>query len=106
MNPIELNDIDESNEWLMGRMDGSYSNDEDDDLVFEDDDLTWKHVSQATGAEEPIHLTRAEKIQVKLTKEKALLTAQQTRENYVPALPYDMDHRDLWIMKTAMLRRK
>ena len=48
--PIDLDDIDDSNEWLMGRME----NDEDeDDLVFLDDDLTWDVVGKASGANEP-----------------------------------------------------
>ncbi|ESQ45937.1 hypothetical protein EUTSA_v10011118mg [Eutrema salsugineum] len=42
--PILLEEIDESNDWLLGRMDGN-SSDEDNDLVFEDDDLTWRVVS-------------------------------------------------------------
>ncbi|XP_024011329.1 uncharacterized protein LOC112086592 [Eutrema salsugineum] len=37
--PILLEEIYESNEWLLGRMDGN-SSDEDNALVFEDDDLT------------------------------------------------------------------
>lgn len=53
--PIILEDIDESNEWLMGRMD---NDDEDDDLVFLDGDLTWGDVSRASGAYETPHLTR------------------------------------------------
>lgn len=35
IDPISLKDIDDSNEWLMGRMDGS--SDEEEDFVFEDD---------------------------------------------------------------------
>ena len=53
--PIILEDIDESNEWLMGRMD---NDDEDDDLVFLDGDLTWGDVSKASRAYETPHLTR------------------------------------------------
>ena len=36
---ISLSNIDESNEWLRGRMDEE--NDEDNEPVFEDDILTW-----------------------------------------------------------------
>jgi len=37
VDPILLKEIDESNEWLLGRMeDGSY----DDDLMFKGDTLT------------------------------------------------------------------
>jgi len=42
MDPILLKDIDESNEWLLGKMDGDS---DDDTFVFEDDDLTWAAVA-------------------------------------------------------------
>ena len=45
IDPIVLTSIDESNEWLMGEMD-----DAGDDLVFDDDDLTWRDVGSASGA--------------------------------------------------------
>ncbi|CAN6924916.1 unnamed protein product [Brassica oleracea] len=54
--PIILDEIDESNEWLIGRMDGDSS--DNDDLVWEDDDLPLSVVSQAMGAEEPNYSTR------------------------------------------------
>ena len=57
IDPIILKDIDDSNEWLMGRME-----DEgvvEDDLVFEGDDLTWGDVERASGAEELRVYTRA-----------------------------------------------
>ena len=47
-----MDEIDESNEWLIGRMDGDSS--DNDDLVWEDDDLPWNVVS----AEEPNYSTR------------------------------------------------
>ncbi|KAD5318196.1 hypothetical protein E3N88_18142 [Mikania micrantha] len=59
--PIELEDIDESNEWLMGKMEDDEQNDDDDDLVFIGDDLTFNVVCKASGADEPIRLTRASK---------------------------------------------
>ena len=46
IDPISLKDINDSNEWLMGRM--------EDDLVFEGDDLTWGNVARASGAEEGV----------------------------------------------------
>ncbi|XP_056843916.1 protein bfr2-like [Raphanus sativus] len=58
--PILLHEIDESSEWLLGRMDGDSS--DDDDLVWEDDDLPWTVVSQAMGAEEPNYSTRGAKV--------------------------------------------
>nr|VDC61642.1 unnamed protein product [Brassica rapa] len=59
--PILLDEIDDSNEWLMGKMDGNSSNDEDDDFVHDDEDLTWSVVSEAVGAEEPSYTTRGAK---------------------------------------------
>ncbi|KAK8647580.1 hypothetical protein V6N13_121311 [Hibiscus sabdariffa] len=51
-------EIDESNEWLLGRMENNSSDDEND-FVFDDSDgLTWSHVSKAIGAHEPSYLTR------------------------------------------------
>ena len=54
--PILLKDIDESNEWLLERMEGDS---DEDDLVFEDDTLTWAAVAQACGANEPCYGTRS-----------------------------------------------
>ena len=47
--PILLDEIDDSNEWLIGRMDGDSS---------DNDDLSWNVVSQAMGVEEPSYSTR------------------------------------------------
>jgi hypothetical protein len=57
IDPISLSDIDESNEWLRGRMDGE--SDEDDEPVFEDDTLTWSDVARASGVRESNKTTRA-----------------------------------------------
>ncbi|CAA7036533.1 unnamed protein product [Microthlaspi erraticum] len=54
----------------MGIMDGSSSNDENDDLVYEDSDLTSRHVSQAAGAEDLIHYTKAARNSGKVNKGK------------------------------------
>ncbi|XP_019086262.1 PREDICTED: uncharacterized protein LOC104718701 [Camelina sativa] len=59
IDPIILEDIDDCNEWLVGRMDEEST--VEYDLVFEDDDLTWDVVSKASGANEPNYLTRAKK---------------------------------------------
>nr|GEV03848.1 hypothetical protein [Tanacetum cinerariifolium] len=55
--PILLKDIDESNEWLMGRMDGE--EEPATNFVYVDDDLTWVVVDIASGASEPAYPTRA-----------------------------------------------
>lgn len=57
LDPIVLEDIDESNEWLIGRMDEN--SEDDDELVFDDDDLTWNVVSRASGANDPSYVTRS-----------------------------------------------
>jgi len=57
LDPIILEDIDESNEWLIGRMDEN--SEDDDELVFGDDDLTWNVVSRASGANDPSYFTRS-----------------------------------------------
>ena len=49
IDPIILKEIDESNEWLIGRMNDDDSHDHvdtQDDLVFDDDDLTWGDVAR------------------------------------------------------------
>ncbi|CAH1442567.1 unnamed protein product [Lactuca virosa] len=53
--PILLQEIDESNEWLMGRLE----EENDDDIVFNGEDLTWRDVAHASGAYEPSYLTRS-----------------------------------------------
>lgn len=42
-----------SNEWLVG-----CPEDQDDELVYEDDDLTWGSVATAIGADESIYHLR------------------------------------------------
>ncbi|KAK4267695.1 hypothetical protein QN277_024441 [Acacia crassicarpa] len=54
IDPIVLNDIDESNEWLVGEEDDGAEN----EFVFDDDNLTWGEVANVTGANEPITFTR------------------------------------------------
>lgn len=39
IDPISLNEIDNSNEWLIGEM-GANTSDAEDDLVLDDDNLT------------------------------------------------------------------
>nr|KAJ0190364.1 hypothetical protein LSAT_V11C800399850 [Lactuca sativa] len=56
IDPILLKEIDESNEWLMGHMDEE--NVEEDDFVFDGDDLTWSAVDKASRASQPNYSTR------------------------------------------------
>ncbi|KAH6785050.1 hypothetical protein C2S51_037505 [Perilla frutescens var. frutescens] len=51
IDPILLDEIDESNEWLIRKINEDNSN-ELEDLVFDGDDLTWNVVSRAAGANE------------------------------------------------------
>ncbi|KAL6328433.1 hypothetical protein AAG906_038308 [Vitis piasezkii] len=60
IDPISLNDIDDSNEWLIGRMEDEDSHgDAQDNFVFDDDNLTWGDVARVTRAEETRFDTRA-----------------------------------------------
>ena len=78
--PIILEEIDESNEWLMGKMDGTSDNDELDDHVFENEDLTWTAVSEATGAEEPTYSTRGTKASAAEKGKGIASSSTQTRD--------------------------
>ncbi|GFY91588.1 hypothetical protein Acr_07g0017840 [Actinidia rufa] len=55
IDPISLSNIDESNEWLRGSLDGE----SDEELVFEDDTLTWGAVARASEVGESNKQTRA-----------------------------------------------
>ena len=58
--PISLKGMDNSNEWLIGRMEDEDSQGgAQDDFVFDDDNLTWGDVARATGVEEAKFETRA-----------------------------------------------
>ncbi|GMP99210.1 hypothetical protein CsSME_00046772 [Camellia sinensis var. sinensis] len=79
LDPISLQNIDESNEWLLGRMDGE--SDEDNEPVFDDDDgLTWATVTRAFGVEESSHASRAtsscSKAQPRISKPSTLTPLQ------------------------------
>ncbi|KAK9715805.1 hypothetical protein RND81_06G190600 [Saponaria officinalis] len=56
--PILLDEIDESNEWLIGKM----QEDDGDEVVFEDEDLTWSVVARALGVDESTYFTRSSRI--------------------------------------------
>ncbi|KAH0652661.1 hypothetical protein KY289_030339 [Solanum tuberosum] len=51
IDPILLDNIDDSNEWLVG-----CPEDQEDELVYEDDDLTWGSVATTIGADESIYI--------------------------------------------------
>ena len=53
IDPISVDDIDESNEWLLGEMGAESSMNVEDELVFDDDDdgLTWGVVARAAVLE-------------------------------------------------------
>jgi len=57
IDPIALDDIDDSNEWLIGKT--NEENDEENEYVFSDDDLTWQEVARAAGAGEPAYNSRS-----------------------------------------------
>ena len=53
IDPISFKDIDDSNEWLIGRMEyGDSHGGAQNDFVFDDDNLIWGDVGRATGVEE------------------------------------------------------
>ena len=59
LDPLSLKDLDNNNEWLIGRMN---KDDEgiEDDLLF--DDSTYGTVPRATRVGKPTHNTRRESI--------------------------------------------
>ena len=85
--PILLDEIDDSNEWLIGRMDGDSS--DNDDLVWGDDDLSWNDVSQAMGVEEPSYSTRGVGAKgassSKTDKGKGIASSNQ-KQSFAPAM--------------------
>lgn len=55
-----MEDIDQCNEWLIGKM-GSHCNDEtEDELMFDGDDLTWGTVASAASVGEGKKNTRSQ----------------------------------------------
>ena len=82
IDPIILKEIDESNEWLIGRMDDENSHDHvdaQDDLVFDDDDLTWGDVARANEVEEPRFDTRAKASSSRFPSSRGNDTASSSR---------------------------
>ena len=59
IDPISLKDIDDSNEWLIGKMKyEDFHGGAQDDFVFDDGNLAWGDVARATGIEETRFDTR------------------------------------------------
>ena len=79
IDPISLDDIDESNEWLLGEMGAESSMNVEDELVFDDDNdgLTWGVVARAIGVGEPRKNTR---FQTKSRESSKATTSQQNIE--------------------------
>ena len=79
IDPISLDDIDESNEWLLGEMGAESSMNVEDELVFDDDNdgLTWGVVARAIGVGEPRKNTR---FQTKLRASSKASTSQPNIE--------------------------
>ncbi|XP_020549762.1 uncharacterized protein LOC105162262 [Sesamum indicum] len=50
IDPIRLDEINESNEWLLGR--STLDSGEENAIVFEDDELTWGDIVRAVGVDE------------------------------------------------------
>ncbi|KAM4094026.1 hypothetical protein ACB094_06G164000 [Castanea mollissima] len=77
IDPISLDDIDESNEWLLGEMGAEPSINVEDELVSDDDDdgLTWGVVARATGVGGLRKNTRFQ------TKSRASLKASTSQPN-------------------------
>ena len=60
IDPISLNEIDESNEWLVGSFDKDGENNENEYVFSEEDGLTYKDVEIASGAGEARYSTRSD----------------------------------------------
>lgn len=72
-NPISLQDIDESNEWLTGRM--------EEELVHEEEDLNWDDVALASGAEEAWRTTRSSTSKSKSTAKTKVSSSRGKSKN-------------------------
>lgn len=86
IDPISLDEVDESNEWLLGAIDKF--GESDDELVHEDHDLTWADVAMASGVEEANHSTRS-----KATSTSNLTRGRGTRASTSNA-PMDLDEEE------------
>ena len=94
--PISLDDIDESNEWLLGKMGDEPYVDEDaeNELVFDDDNeglrLTWGEVAKAAGVGEASKKTRS---QTKKANSRAKTTTKGSKSKSLPNIE-EVDSED------------
>ena len=99
IDPIILKEIDESNEWQIGRMNDENSHDHvdaQDDLVFDDDDLTWGDVTRARKAEEPRFDTRARASSSRLRSSRGNDIASSSRPMPSLSLIDEDEEMDYW----------
>ncbi|KAL0461454.1 UNVERIFIED_CONTAM: hypothetical protein Slati_0033000 [Sesamum latifolium] len=95
IDPIVLDEIDESNEWLLGRVNLSdVDDDEENARVYEDDDLTWGDVARASGVDEDAYAFRPRHSkELKNTKSNASLSKATKRAS--TSLKYTTKHLHL-----------
>ena len=99
IDPIILKEIDENNEWLIGRMDDEDSHDHvdaQDDLVFDDDDLAWGDVSRASEVKEPRFDTRARASSSKLPSSRGNDTSSSSKPMPSLSLIDEDEEMDYW----------
>ena len=59
IDPMVLNDVNYHTEWFLGEMGMGEDGEPEEELVFENDDLTWDQVANASGVNEPLIYTRS-----------------------------------------------
>ncbi|XP_073298398.1 uncharacterized protein [Primulina huaijiensis] len=79
IDPISLSEIDDSNEWLLGKLDDSDNENDDNDLVFEDDDLRLSDVAQAVGVGESAYDFRSRNASI--SKRASLSTSAKRKQS-------------------------
>ncbi|KAF8411983.1 hypothetical protein HHK36_004542 [Tetracentron sinense] len=86
IDPITLRDIDDCNEWLIGSM---------QELVHEDDDLTWDQVAEASGANE--QRTRHTRFSSHLQRGGPSGSSRRMVEEEPPLVSDEIDDEELYI---------
>ncbi|KAF8397598.1 hypothetical protein HHK36_016518 [Tetracentron sinense] len=86
IDPITLRDIDDCNEWLIGSM---------QELVHEDDDLTWDQVAEASGANE--QRTRHTRFSSHLQRGGPSGSSRRMVEEEPPLVSDETDDEELYI---------